>query len=284
MVLISILFLLNSGRDRSSRSEGSLSEGEGEQDSADIGESSLRRDSEARLDSIRAHNSAIKSTEDDAAASRVREEILLVHRDLDLIELGLHRGLEFGVVLVIGRSLLLGEAGLVLVNGAGEHLLHEGDVLLAAGDDHLSLVDNEHGLGDEVLEKGRVLALVSDVGVETGLGLGNKGLGALVLGLQGGETGGVVLVGEGNALLNLGLLLLALEILTDLLLLLTDETLLLDLALLLSLREKLVALLFGFLEDEALHLLDLGLGLLFVHLVNNNNKKKFILCVITLYI
>ena len=148
----------------------------------------------------------------------------------------------------LDTGLLLDEAD-VLRDGGGEDGLDRGHVLSAAVDGHIVLLDLDEALNDELLQQVGVVLPPGDHG-ELLAGLLHEVLEEIVADLHRLHAALTDLGRSGDALLDLVVLLLLLELLLDVELGLVDEGLLLQVEVVLGLDADFVGLFVSLLEDE----------------------------------
>ncbi len=188
-----------------------------------------------------AHNLAVNSGEGDATVGRLGEILLPIRIDNNI-------GAE------LDAGLFLDKAD-VLLDGGGKDGLDGGNVLSAAVDGNIVLLDLDEALHDELLQEVGVVLSPGDHG-ELLAGLIDEILEEIVADLHLLHPALTDLGRSGDALLDLVVLLLLLELLLDVELGLMDEGLFLKVEVVLGLDPDLVGLLMCLLEDEV----DLSVG------------------------
>ena len=207
----------------------------GEKKGTDRGKELTVNKVEARGHGVVANKLAIDGGQGNATVGRLGEVLLPVRIDNDI-------GAE------LDTGLLLDEAD-VLLNGGGEDGLDGGHVLSTAVDGHIVLLNLDEALNDELLQEVGVVLSPGDHG-ELLAGLVDEVLEKVVADLHLLHAALSDLGRSGDALLDLVVLLLLLELLLDVELGLVDEGLLLKVEVVLGLDADFVGLLMSLLEDE----------------------------------
>ena len=182
-----------------------------------------------------ANNLAVNSGEGDATVGRLGEVLLPVRIDSNI-------GAE------LNAGLFLDKAD-ILLDGGGKDGLDGGNVLSAAVDGNIVLLDLDEALHDELLQEVGVVLSPGDHG-ELLASLVDEVLEKVIADFHLLHAALSDLGRSGDALLDLVVLLLLLELLLDVELGLMDEGLLLEVEIVLGLDPDLVGLLMCLLEDE----------------------------------